>query len=187
MMKTVIKSATLSLAFCAALVGFAPQASASLYVEPFIGYMMGDTEASGALGGYKEDTTGTDMGLRLGFSTLGFAVGAEASQSSFEIDTDPSTDLEPTNLGLFASFEFPILIRAYASYIIESKGDYGNAEVEGDGLRLGVGFTGLPFVSINFEYLSLKYDTIKAAGFSVDTDIKTDLYGVNVSLPLDFF
>jgi hypothetical protein len=176
-----MKSLLKSLLVCATLLAFAPSAHASLYLEPFLGYLTGKTTT-----GNKYDVSGTDLGGRVGFSTLGFAIGGELSRSDLSVDTSPSADLTPTNLGVFASFEFPILIRAYATYIFSSKGDYAAGEVdEGSCFRLGVGFTGLPFIAINLEYVDLSYDKFKAGGVSVDSDLGLKMYGINVSLPLN--
>jgi hypothetical protein len=180
-----MKSLLKSLLVCATLLAFAPSAHASLYLEPFLGYLTGKTN-----GDPKYDVSGVDLGGRVGYSMLGFAVGGEVSRSDLSIDTSPDIDFTPTNLGIFASFEFPILIRAYATYIFSSKGDYNSggasAEMdEGSGIRLGVGFTGLPFIAINLEYVDLSYDKFKSGGASVGTDFQTKMYGINVSLPLD--
>lgn len=165
-----------------ALAGLSLPAQAGLHVEPFLGYHMGKDDSTP-----ENDITGTEMGARVGFSTLGLSVGGELSKGMYDVDSNPSVDLEPTNMGIFAAFEFPILVRAYATYIINAKADYGSStEIEGSGVRLGVGFTGLPFIAINVEYIDTTYDecsgSVACVGWS---DYKSKLYGINVSLPLD--
>lgn len=179
-----MKATFRAMALFLALVAFGPQAQAGLHLEPFLGYWTGKVD----IGGTEEDLKGTDLGARVGYSMpLGLAVGAEYSQSNLELDDfTPTVKLEPTNLGAFVAYEFPILVRAYASYIFSSKGDYSvgstSVDVEGSGVRIGVGFTGLPFVAINLEYVSLKHDECSP---NCSVDIESKLYGINVSLPLD--
>lgn len=176
-MNAMIKALVLSLA----LAGICLPAQASLRVEPFLGYHMGNDKNTP-----ENDVKGSEMGARVGFSTLGFALGGELSKGMYEVDSNPSQDLEPTNMGVFASFEFPILVRVYGTYIFNSKSDYSSYEIEGNGTRLGVGFTGLPFIAINVEYINMKYDDCSGSALcAAFGEYKTSMYGINVSLPLD--
>ena len=97
-------------------------------------------------------------------------------------------NVKQTDWGAFVGFEFPILVRVYAGYIFSAKGevstDFGKAKMEGAGTKVGVGFTGLPFVDINVEYRRGTYDDVKIGGVkSDDTDFSSLMLGV--SLPLN--
>ncbi|MGE0762217.1 MAG: outer membrane beta-barrel protein [Bdellovibrionales bacterium] len=159
-------------------------ASADLYVEPYLGYIMGSSKN----GSTETDFKGANYGLRLGYATLGLAVGFEYEGGMLEDEATPSNDITPTNLGAFVSYEFPILIRAYASYFPKSEAKFKNSlattTYEGGGMKLGVGFTALPFLTINLEYATNKYDEDENG--SLANDVKTKHYGINVSLPLEF-
>jgi hypothetical protein len=50
------------------------------------------------------------------------------------------------------------------------------------GLKLGVGFTVLPLVSVNLEYLASSFN--KAGASTLSPEWKTSGYGLSVSLPL---
>lgn len=159
------------------LVGF--QANAGFMVEPFIGYEMGEDNNSP-----KNDITGTNLGIRLGGSTLGFMYGFEYQMGSLtsEPPTGTSTDLDTTDMGIYVGYEFPILIRAYLTYYFSHKADAGGAnDLEGDGgMKLGVSYTGLPFIVLNFETMTRSYDKVG----SVTIDTETDGIMVGIGLPL---
>lgn len=155
--------------------GLSLNANAFIF-EPFVSYESGENEDN-------EDVTGTAFGLRLGGSTLGFIYGLEYQTGSVTVDSTPEVDLDFTDMGLFAGYEFPILIRAYATYYISHKADQGANELEGSGgMKLGVGYTGLPFIAINFEKMTRTYD--ERDGVALSTDSETDSYMISVSLPL---
>jgi hypothetical protein len=86
-------------------------------------------------------------------------------------------------MGLFVSYEFPILLRVYATYILSSKADTGQpADIEGSGMKLGVGWTGLPFVVINLEMTNRTFDEYDGQPLTNEIDLNT--YALVVSLPL---
>ena len=57
---------------------------------------------------------------------------------------------------------------------------------EPSGTILGVGFTGLPFVSLNLEMANYKYDEAELSGLSGNVDADFKHYTLSVSLPLTF-
>ncbi|MNT19450.1 hypothetical protein D3C72_1547100 [compost metagenome] len=62
-----------------------------------------------------------------------------------------------------------------------------DGKAEGSGMKIGVGFTGLPFISINLEYI--KDDFTKFNGESLDDSFDkfdSTAYLLSVSLPLTF-
>ena len=110
-----------------------------------------------------------------------------------EIDTAGYTstlsDFDGNHLGIFAGVELPVLLRAWATYFLSSKlTDNDDDEYDGSGFGLGVGFTGLPFVSLNLEYRSMTYDEftdVSAGTTSTDRDYDVSEILFTVSLPLD--
>lgn len=150
---------------------------ADLHLEPFLGYAFGKGGS-----GTKKDAHGVDFGGRVGFRTLGFSVGGEYSLSDFTIENSPDTSFKPRNIGVFAAYEFPILLRAYGTYIFHSEGDFGANKLEdGSGYRIGAGFTGLPFIAINLELMHLEHKKLSSGSSPTH---KMDLVGIYVSLPL---
>jgi len=165
---------TLSLALFAA-----PAANAGFMIEPYVGYETGDFES----GSTKDDYTGIMYGARLGYGMLGFSFGVDYSTGSGEVDDTPSFDAEPTDLGAFIAYEFPIMLRVYATYIVDAKIalDSGTDDIEeGSGTKFGIGWTGLPFVVINLEMTKKSYD--KQGNNDIDAEINS--YALVVSIPL---
>ncbi|MGI4991201.1 outer membrane beta-barrel protein [Halobacteriovorax sp. GFR7] len=147
------------------------QAQAGIYVEPYLAYnILGDTDG--------DDTTGLNIGGRLGYSLpMLVSFGVDYNMGTYDID---GTDADTTNLGAFVAVDLPILLRGYASYYFSSDLEAGNVTYDGSGVALGVGFTMLPFVSLNVEYRTMSYD---GSGAQADFDAEEILVGV--SLPLD--
>lgn len=151
-------------------------AHAGIMIEPFFGYAVSGKEKAGSV---STDVKGMEFGARLGFTFAEmFAIGAEYAKGAYTVKTSPNVDVSSTDLGAFVSVEFPILIRAYATYFVDSKAKPdGGVESTGDGgYRIGIGYTGLPFVSINLEMVHRTYD--KPTSFDVDTT------EIGLSLPL---
>lgn len=177
--------------------GFTANSNAAFYIEPFAGYQFGE-------GG---DGTGAAYGGRLGFSFLGFALGAQYTGFTSTVDekdnggTKKEFDFNGNHIGAFASFEFPILIRVWATYFFASEGKIksftidpddtgptaavtGDLKYEGAGTEIGLGFTGLPFIDINFSITNIKYDdNSHPSGADVESDDFT-AYMISLSLPL---
>jgi hypothetical protein len=128
------------------------------------------------------------MGLRLGWGMLGFAVGLDygtaATTGEFPAPAG-DIDVDVTDMGLFVSYEFPILVRAYATYVFDAEAEVENSStLSGTGTKIGVGFTGLPFVAINVEMFTHSYDEEDPAAASTDTTFDGTM--VSLSLPLSF-
>ena len=174
-------------------------ANALIHVEPYLGYNMISGENSNSTI-TKYDFGGVNYGARLGLTALGFMGGLDYSMGSGDwetetLNTKTTVDSSQTKLGVFAGYELPILLRAWATYFVNVKqeiesGANNGREYSGSGFGLGVGFTGLPFVSVNLEYKQYSYDEYEsAAGTTVTIDgaNKIDLNEImlSVSLPLD--
>lgn len=109
---------------------------------------------------------GPIFGLRLGYSSLGLAVGLDASagrwKSVYEENFKLSQNAEiltPILAGLFISYKLPLLFRAYAGLFPLAKVNIERKQNElvvcdkSLATKLGVSYLSLPFISVNFEYL----------------------------------
>ncbi len=159
----------------------ATNAQAGLLIEPYAGYHTGDFK----FGSTKYDFGGAAYGGRLGYSRLGLQLGADYMAGKWTIDVDPSDFKgDINNLGAFIGYSFPILVRVYATYFFNSSIKDSNTKYEGNTTRLGVGFSPLPFVDINLEYMTGTYDKVDGQSIS-GTKPKFDVYGVSLSVPFD--
>lgn len=161
-------------------------AHADLLLEPYLGYHTGEWES----GSTSKDMKGVTYGGRIGYQGMGLMVGADYMLGTWEDESNPKNDVKPADLGIFVGYNLP-LVRFYgvispAPLNPELKFKNGNSSTKytGSTMKFGVGFTALPMVSINVEYLMGTYD--EADGQDLTTDLKTKMLGLTVSLPLTF-
>lgn len=156
------------------------QSQAGLLIDPYIGIgQVKNTSDLAAVDGDSASITG--IGSRLGYSFLLFSAGIDYEMVKTESDGD---DVSITNMSAFVGVDFPILVRAWAEYFVSSKFD-SDSNVDfsfKDGYGVGVGFTGLPLVSINLELDFLNYD-IDAVGTDIPFSTASTL--LSVSFPID--
>ena len=190
----------LVLAFALVLTGaFSQQSKASFLIDPYIGYKLAwDTPSK--LGNDVDVTrNGMMYGARAGYQFLGFMAGFEYGMGSgMTWDVAAATALgvssaeksyDATYMGVFVGYELPIMLRAWASYYFDANWEFeGGNKVELTAISFGVGFTGLPFVSLNAEYRINTFDT---KVFALTPSVSSDDYKSNgelffsVSLPLN--
>lgn len=166
----------------AVVLGFGSVSHADVLVEPYLGYEFGKTtDPDGKL-------TGSQLGLRLAYKTpLMLWVGADYTMGvSGEVDPDTGSkeDAKRSTLSGVVGIDFPILLRAWVGvgFTNDLKLDAGT--FKGKNVKLGVGFTGLPFVSLNLEYIKDTWDKFDST--SLTTDAQNESYVLSVSLPLEF-
>lgn len=173
-------------------------ADAGVLLEPVLGYSFGKAETD--LPGSNEDKfKGSSYGARVGYQNLGFQLGIDYLKSSVELDdNDFKENLSINEFAGFVGFEFPILLRVYAGYIFSANGDteanFGGGNgvekvkfTDGTGMKAGIGFTGLPFVDINFEYRKGtfgEYKSVTSGKQDVDTDYQAFMIGVSLPFVL---
>lgn len=160
---------------------FVVQAKAALLIEPYAGAAISGTAD------FEDDDydySGTSMGGRIGFQTFGLFGGLDYRLSNFELDGDKTNE---SQYAVMVGYDFPILFRVWGEYIIGGEADVDTSDnmklKDPSGTVLGFGFTGLPFVSINFEMANYSYDTAEMDSGDVDgPDMQH--YLLSVSLPL---
>lgn len=167
-------------------------ASAGVLIEPVLGYNFGKFDVDTA-GFDSESMTGPAIGGRIGYQNLGFQLGLDYLRSTMDIDNnDYKEDATISEFAAFVGFEFPILLRAYAGYIFSASGeteaDFGTGKddvklEDGSGVKLGLGFTLLPFVDINLEYRKGSFDEWKFGSQKIDDKVDYSAYMIAVSLP----
>ncbi len=180
-MKKLIQSLSI-LAFFMAIV---PKADASILIEPVVGYSFAttniETTVSNVTAEEKDPGSGLSYGGRLGWQNLGFQLGLDYLASNLSIDGD---DLNTTEMGAFAGFEFPVLLRVYGGYVFSGTGKNDDIEFKnGTGPKVGVGFTFLPFLDINLEWRNIKYEQQDVAPATIDASYSALMLGF--SLPFN--
>ena len=160
---------------CLLILSFSSLIRAKIHIEPYAGLSATYTnsrplvqKANEAVQFLREGRyyAGLTPGMRLGYSSLGLAVGMDMSVSYLRsLDKKPFKTEAPEALifylpGFFVSYQFPLLIRAYATLIPKALVQFKTGEKishcnQSRGAKLGVSYLSLPFLSVNFEYLPL--------------------------------
>ncbi len=164
--------------------GMASVSQASWMIEPYLGYEFGKVKDSSP-----GEISGTNLGLRLAYRLpvlVWFGLdGTYGLTGTYKPDTGANSDMQRTSLYGVVGVDLPILLRGWIGVNLMNEmkfKDYSDNKLKGSGLKVGVGFTGLPFVSLNLEYINDKFD--EYAGSSISPEAKTDSYMLSVSLPL---
>lgn len=172
---------------CALMVSFSGVSQAGVMVEPYLGYEMGTIKDN-----TEGKLDGTQLGVRLAWTApvmfwagLDYTMGVSAK---FKPDNSAlgDSDAKRSNLYAVVGVDLPILLRGWVGYGFknEIKLDDYDQKLEGSSTKIGVGFTGLPFVSLNLELLMEEFD--KNNGNSVTPKYKNNAYVLSVSLPWEF-
>ena len=192
---------------------FGTHAMAGILVDPYVGYQTGDfnLEITSENSTYEYDFSGIGYGLRLGYNFLGLMAGVEYRLGSIkqkeasvpEASRKNSEDsYDTTQAGAFLGYNFP-LVRFWGSYYWNYEWEISKTNSttgadkgdtwKGNGFGLGVGFTGIPFISINLEYKKLEIEkAISASGASTNYPTPSvpkpeiDEIFLSVSVPFDF-
>lgn len=152
---------------------------AGLLVEPLIGLNI-----TGEGGDDDLDNMPITYGARLGYQNLGLMLGLDY-QKTDAIKYDSSSEkYDLSETGVFVGYNFPILVRAWLGYTFKATNEGPGLDLSGKGTKIGVGFTGLPFVSINLEFKKQEYDENGSTDLS--PKIKGEMMLLSVSLPLTF-
>ncbi len=156
--------------FCAFIL-FTFKANAGFMIEPYAGFALAGGLEQKQTVPLLADYSGFQLGARAGMTFLGFMGGVTynmASSTEYEFTQGVAIvrdNATRNDLGLFIGFNFPIMLRVWGSYYLDSQlegedaaGTLDSTETwKGDGLGFGVGFTGLPFISINLEFKTFTF------------------------------
>ncbi|WP_413580794.1 hypothetical protein [Bdellovibrio sp. HCB288] len=173
----------------ALIVGFSVNAKADILIEPYLGYEMGShTDVNPTA-----KTELVNMGARLAYKTpvmlwLGLDYNLGVS-GKYKQDGQADMDAKRNTLYAVAGIDLPILLRGWVGYGVmsEIKADgTGNPKIEGKPVKIGVGTTLLPFISLNLEYTMENIDKVKSDTGDWATKGKMDSWMLSVSLPLQF-
>jgi hypothetical protein len=173
--------------------GFASAAQASIMLEPYLGYEMGTIDnAPKGMATSTDKTTLTNIGARVGylnFTGLWLALDLQRASGKYKSDIYADDNVTRTTIGADVGFDLPIFLRAWIGYGLsnEMKMSERDVKVTGTNVKMGVGFTFLPFICLNFEYIKEDWKKYDGDDLKVNQDKFNDTsYLVSVSLPLSF-
>ena len=162
-------------------------------IEPYVGYM--SAKPSGTLDNYGDEKKvfddsmkGVGYGGRLGWGYGNFGIALDYMAANAKQD---DSDNKLTTIGAIAMVSIPFM-RFWAGPIFKAENDYDvddapelSGTESGKGFKVGLGFHPLPLLSINLEYLKLKFDEEELEDFqNLDKDVKGFL--LSVSMPIVF-
>ncbi len=164
---------------------------AGIFIEPYVGYL--SVKHSGDYDNYgdqlevpTESGKGPAYGARAGYGIGIFGLGLDFMTSNLKEEHDFKSKI--TNIGATLMVGLP-LIRGWAGYIFSSEYELDDSDIpgteKGSGFKLGVGWTPFPLLSINLEYLMLKYDEAKYENFQ-DVERDTNGFLLSLSMPIVF-
>ena len=189
----------------AILFTFISSTHAGFLIEPYLNYNFGSGDYTDNGANVDVSTSGPNFGSRLGYQFLGFMGGMDFNVGSLGWDEESggsktSYDLDTTRIGIFAGYDFPILLRAWVGYSFKNNAEYSKAygadgiakgdKYNGSAIELGVGFTPLPLLSVNVGYRMNTYDEFEQTNGTTTAlngaeEISVKEIFVGVSLPLD--
>jgi hypothetical protein len=145
---------------------FSAPSHAWLLVEGNVGYGLSNKWEKQGISDIQFD--GMIVNGRLGLKLFHFLIlGGEYGWTDSNFEYTDATNIgykipaTRNDIGIFAGIDTPIFLRFWASYYIKSEikmPDYNNTKLNGTGYGVGVGWTFLPFVSINGEYRRYEYN-----------------------------
>lgn len=164
-------------------------AQAGLLIDPYVGmgasaYKVEFDSAALAAVNTDETESSTVFGARIGWTLTLLSLGVDYQMMTFKDDDDDEHAI--TNTSIFAGVDLPILLRFWAEYTVSSSLELDNVTTTfKDGYAVGIGFTGLPLVSLNLE--------VEAQNYDIELDNVANSEGTytlastifSVSLPLD--
>jgi hypothetical protein len=156
-------------------------ATAGGFIEPYIGYQMGTMEYSNGVEG---KIKGTALGLRAGYQMVIPWVALDVQMGKGSIsEIIPEDDYTYTDVGVTVGASVPFL-RPYVGYIPQAKTKLENTaasyDVEGTGLKLGLGIKLLPLIDINVEQTN--YTFKKANGVDLTNEGKGKITTIGLGI-----
>jgi hypothetical protein len=140
---------------------------ASFLIEPHVGF---NVAGGGTTGTTAYSYNGTQLGMRLGGQFLGLMAGVDYTTSSYTWERKATSTFNDSfsrgEWGAFVGYNLPLFLRFWGAYYFSSKATdqensgqtVSNYEYSGSTKELGLGFTGLPFMSINLIYRMVDID-----------------------------
>ena len=164
---------------------FIVNARAEFLVEPYVGIPVSGQIESGLL---SEEYSGYTIGSRLGWQRSRVFAGLDYRLGRKDYAEKDSGDIEVYEhlFSLVGGYMFPVDLRVWGEYILggEAESEIGeeNTLKTPSGLIVGAGYSGLPYVSLNFEIADYKYDKSRGS----NKDIELSHYLLSVSMPFEF-
>jgi hypothetical protein len=171
----------------AGLLGMATPARADILLEPYLKY---DVTGSDNINGTNSTLTGPGFGARVGYQALLFFFALDYGITNGTVTTNGSSNSFTQNQAFVEVGVHVPLLRAWAGYgFLDSSttNTNPNITISGSALKIGLGFTGLPLVSINLEYTMDTYTQEKYNSTTTSLSSSNgNTVALGVSIPFSF-
>ena len=189
---------------------------ASIHIEPYFGQILNfssSTQTESSVN-YERGLDGLLYGARLGYGLLGFSAGVDFASSQFDAEVKEPiaqvtswrlsgqavlSSVKASYFGLFINYDLPLLLRVWATYFPSARYEFGSGDPiqnnkdvwKGTGFSVGIGYTGLPFLSLNYELRSFSFDEEYDSSADSTKELSME-HGsvehlVGISIPMDLF
>ena len=103
------------------MVYYADKANAAFLLEPYAGTLVNSAYETSSNEG---DISGSAVGLKFGFTKMGFSFGLNGQRNSLNLapETGDDSDYTFTRMGAFAGYDSPLGVRVWAEYILSYAG-----------------------------------------------------------------
>lgn len=179
---------------------FATNTYALLLVEPHIGLNLSGTGHNSLVPAKTFQYTGGQYGLKLGAKYMQAMAGLDYNHSSFDLMTSGySNSFTRNEWGFFVGYNFPAIARVWTTYYFSNSGEAQSAsnliakgdKYDGHTFELGGGYSGFPYVSLNFMYRIIvltEYTTSSGtSSLTGNTEVNNHEIVLGISSPFDFF
>ncbi len=168
---------------------------AGIFLEPYVGYYLGETDVKGPSSNVANDDSGMAYGARLGFTVGGYLyVAGDATLIKGEYENSSSNttdDLEVLSYAAVAGIRFGMFHVWYGhAFKVESETmDEGVAtDYEGTGWKAGIGTRLFGKINLNLEYLTSEMDTVDGADIPTSSinSVESTGYMLTLGFPLSY-
>jgi len=174
-------------------------ALAGVFFEPYLGYSFGKINngdlgaGASVIGG---ETSQRQLGARVGYNFIAVNGGLDLSYQSGSLSSNQDaskTDFKTTEMAGYVGIRTAAFIKGYVGYIfssfnqIDSSPSGPSTKLNGSGMKIGIGFTGIPLVDLTTEYRRISYSSYTAPGASKQTvnNMPGNYFSILVSIPVD--
>lgn len=165
-------------------------AVAGVMLEPYAGTLLNSEGTNNKCSSNcSDEISGNVFGLKVAFKQLGFSAGLDyqmtAGTTQNEASGSTEFDLTGSEYGIHFGYDFPIMLRLYATYWLNSEYTSKSGSTEStlkgaSGYTLGVGYSILPMVALNLEMKTLNYSELEVDVSGVTTSFDDRDYDVNI-------
>ncbi len=139
--------------------------------------------------------------------------GNPLTAATVNLQATDYSDIEATNMGLFVGYRTEIGLRFFFTYLLKTEGKISsntrttvdldingagvdqttngklNLKIKGKGLKFGLGYMPIPFVSVNLEYQMITWNELTSEFVGASTtkqtlnDTETKAYALSLTFP----